>query len=407
MDRLECQFCLKTYPLDLFRPFCPQCGEPMLVFYPRGTRTFAPEKNLSLERWRAFLPLDRISRRLSLGEGNTALVPLDRVGRKWGLPPLFAKNETMNPTQSFKDRGTAVAVQKAVSLGIQRIGTVSTGNMASSTAAYGARAGLRTYVLLKADTTPEKTRSTGVHGAVLVKVKGDYGELFSESYRIGAAHGIYFANSIDPLRIEGYKVTSFELFEQLGNRAPRFVFCPVSSGGHLIGLMQGFLHLQEQKYIRDMPVFVGVQAAGCSPLVRAFVKGSEKFRRVSRPQTIAHAISNAAPPGGNLVLKRIRENGGLLAAVTDQEILHAQRELAELEGIFADPASATVLAAIIKLSRRREIRLRGEAVLIITGSGLKSMETLELQNIGVRRSSIANLEKTLFSRGELLAAGRF
>jgi threonine synthase len=378
----------------------------MLVSYPRGTRTAAPEKILSLEKWKAFLPLDKVNRKLSLGEGNTPLVPLDRVRRKWGLPPLFAKNETMNPTQSFKDRGTAVVVQIAVCHGIQRIGTVSTGNMASSTAAYGSRAGLKTYVLLKADTTQEKIRSAGIHGAVLVKVQGDYGELFAESYRIGARHGIYFANSVDPLRVEGYKVTSFEIYEQLGRRAPQFVYCPVSSGGHLIGLMQGFLDLREQEHIWEMPVFVGVQAAGCSPLVRAFLKGSQKFRRVSRPQTVAHAISNPAPPGGNLVLKGIRENGGWLAGVTDQEILRAQRELAELEGIFADPASATVLAAVIKHSRRREIRLRGEVVLIITGSGLKSMETLENQKIGVRRSSITNLEKTLFPRRELRPAGR-
>ena len=397
MDRLECPFCSIKKPLDVFDPFCPRCGEPMLVFYLRLRRAFYREKGLAIEKYSDFLPLGRIDHRLSLGEGNTPLVPLERLRRKWDLPALFAKNETMNPTQSFKDRGTAVAVQKAASLGIKKIGTVSTGNMAASTAAYGAKAGLRTVVLLKEDSTPEKIRSTGIHGAALFKVKGDYGKLFRESYAIGRKQGIYFMNSVDPLRLEGYKVTGFEIFNQLGDRAPRFVFCPASSGGHLIGLMRAFLDLKDAGLTRDFPVFVGVQAKGCAPLARAFAQGKEKFQRVFKAETVAHAISNPDPPAGNLVLKWIRETGGLVMAVTDQEILTAQKELAELEGIFADPASATTLAGLIKLAGKPAVRLRGEIVLVITGSGLKSMESLKAQNIPVRSVSLSRLEKAIES----------
>jgi threonine synthase len=396
MDRLHCPFCEKEYPLDLFNPFCPECGEPMLISWPRRPGIFSPGGGLSLETFRDFLPLDRIDRKLSLGEGNTPLVPLHRIRKKFGLPAVFAKNETMNPTQSFKDRGTAVVVQKAVSLGIRRIGTVSTGNMASSTAAYGAKAGLETFVFLKEDTTIEKVRSAGIHGAVLVKVKGDYGALFRESYGIGRRHKIYFANSIDPLRVEGYKVTSYEIFRQLGDRAPRTVFCPTSSGGHLIGLMRGFYDLREEGHLTEMPVFVGVQASGCSPLVRAFEQNRARFRRAPRARTIAHAISNPAPPAGNLALKWIRETGGRLVAVTDREILRAQKDLAELEGIYADPASATTLAALIKLSRHQGARFRGDCVLVITGSGLKSMGTLKHQKVTIHHASVENLENKLF-----------
>ncbi len=159
--------------------------------------------------------------------------------------------------------------------------------------------------------------------------------------------------------------------------------------------MRGFSDLRDAGYLREAPDFVGVQAAGCSPLVRAFAQKREIFRRPLRPRTIAHAISNPEPPAGRLALKWIRESGGSFVGVTDAEILRAQRDLAEFEGIFADPASATVLAALVKLSRKEGARFRGESVLIITGSGLKSMETLERQKVGALRAAVTNLGKRL------------
>jgi threonine synthase len=400
MDRLGCLFCGRRFDLNVFDFFCPFCHEPMLVLSPPRKRQFAPDRSLSLEKYQSFLPLAHVDKSLSLGEGDTPLLLLERIREKHRLPLVYAKNETVNPTQSFKDRGTAVAVQKAVGLGIEAIGTVSTGNMAGSTAAYGAKAGLKTVVLLKDDTPPDKVRAAGVYGPVLLKVRGDYAELFARSLEIGRKQGIFFMNSIDPLRIEGYKVTGYEIFQQFGGRVPRFLFVPVSAGGHLLGLMRAFLDLKAEGLTKESPVFVGVQAKGCSPLARAFAGGKTRFSRFRRGETIAHAISNPAPPGGNLVLKLIYENKGLLMAVTDAEILDAQRDLAELEGIFADPASATVLAALIKLSRKQRLNLRDEVVLVITGSGLKSMETLARLNIPVRQVSLSRLEGTLRAIGD-------
>src|SRR4030043_845608 len=201
MDRLECLFCGRKYPLGLFEVFCPECHEPMLVSSTPRKRSMALERSLSLEKYQSFLPLAHVDKTLSRGECNTPLVLLERVRSIHHLPLVYAKNETVNPTQSFKDRGTAVAVQKAVALGIKRIGTVSTGNMAGSTAAYGAKAGLKTVVLLKEDTPEDKIRAAGVFGPVLIKVRGDYGELFARSLEGGGKHGIYFMNSIDPLGI--------------------------------------------------------------------------------------------------------------------------------------------------------------------------------------------------------------
>ncbi|MFZ2053415.1 MAG: threonine synthase [Candidatus Aminicenantales bacterium] len=397
MDRLECLFCGKRYPLDVFRTFCPVCHEPMVVSSTPRRRAFSLDRTLSVEKYQAFLPLAKVDRGLSLGEGDTPLVPLERIRRKYRLPPVYAKNETANPTHSFKDRGTAVAVQKAVAVGIKRIGTVSTGNMAGSTAAYGAKAGLSTIVLLKEDTPRDKALAAGIYGPVLVKVRGDYGSLFSASREIGRKHGVYFMNSVDPLRIEGYKITSYEIFQQLGRRVPRYLFVPVSSGGHMIGLMRAFLDLKQESLAVDLPMFVGVQAKGCSPLARAFAQDRDRYSRFPRPETIAHAISNPSPPGGNLVLKLVREHAGMIMAVTENEIMAAERELAELEGIFADPASATVLAALIRLSRKRKLNLREEVVLVVTGSGLKTIESLERQDIPLHRTSLSRLEKTLES----------
>ena len=395
MENLECIFCQREYPLDIFNPFCPECHEPLLCPSPKKKRKFSLEKTSPLEKFLDFLPLSKINPNLSLGEGNTPLLQLNRLMENFNLPPVFLKNETVNPIACFKDRGTAVAVQKAVSLGIERIGTVSTGNMASSTAAYGAKAGLETYVLLKDDISPDKLLMTSMYNPVLVKVKGDYGELFYESFSLGRKHNIYFMNSVDPFRIEGYKVIGFEIFLQLESRIPRYIFAPVSSGGHLIGLMRAFLDLKKEGFIQHLPIFVGVQAHGCSPIAQAYASGKSEVKRIKKGETIAHSISNPDPPGGNIALKLIRENNGIILDVSDKEILKAQKMLAELEGIFCEPASATTLAGLLKLSGKEKLQADDRIVLVITGSGLKAMNVLEPSRINVREASLSSLERTI------------
>ena len=288
-------------------------------------------------------------------------------------------------------------MQKAVSLGMGRIGTVSTGNMASSTAAYGAKAGLETLVLLKEDTPFEKLLLTGVHNPKLIRVRGDYGELFTKSFSIGRRHNIYFMNSVDPFRIEGYKLTAFEIFLQLDRQIPRFLFVPVSAGGHLAGLIRAFLDLRREGLAPFIPIVVGVQAQGCSPIAQAFASGKVKVERIKKAETIAHAISNPDPPAGNIVLRMIRENKGMIITVSDEEILEAQRILAELEGIFCQPASATVLAGLLKLSKEMKMDKNDPIVLVITGSGLKALESLKSLKTDALDSSLSDLEGTIDS----------
>jgi len=397
MEHLECLFCQKNYPLNLLDPFCPDCQEPLLYHYPPTKRAIHQEKVWPLERYLEFLPQLELNPELSLGEGETPLVRLERIGNKYSLPSLFAKNEALNPTSSFKDRGSVVAVHKAIFEGMTRIGTVSTGNMANSTAAYGAKAGVKTFVLVKEDISRDKLLATAVHNPVLISVKGDYGDLFRKSFVIGQKHRIYFMNSVDPMRVEGYKVTGFEIFVQLDFKVPDYIIVPMSSGGHLIGLMRAFQDLKTHGLSQGIPVFIGVQAHGCSPIAKAFVLGRDKVERIDKGETIAQAITNPDPPGGNIVLKMIRKFKGMIIDVTDQEILEAQRILAASEGLFCMPASATTLAGLLKLAKKREFRSSDRIVLVITGSGVKALDALESSKISVQHTDLSNLEEQIKS----------
>lgn len=397
MESFICTFCAKSYPIDPYQTSCPRCHEPLLYTDSRKKKEFHFKYEHPSEILSDFLPLSSIDTDLTLGEGNTPLICLRNIEKKYKLPSIFAKNETVNPTHSFKDRGTVVAVQKAKSLGFQRIGTVSTGNMAASTAAYGAKAELKTFVLVKEDTTSEKLIATGIYNPVLIKVRGDYGDLFRKSFRLGKENNIYFMNSVDPFRIEGYKATGLEIFLQFNQVIPDFIFVPVSSGGHLIGIIRAFQDLKQYGFSQKSPHFVGIQAEGCSPIASAFRKKKGKVKRIANAETIAHAISNPDPPAGNLLLRMIGERGGEILSVPDEKILEAQRLLAELEGFFVQPASATTLAGLLAFKEQQKLKKDSSVVLILTGSGIKASGTLSLSNIFIQYSSLPDLSKIIKS----------
>ncbi|MFC2165484.1 threonine synthase [Acidobacteriota bacterium] len=397
MEKLECLYCKTIAPMDVFNTFCPKCRDPLLYQYPPKKKEIFHEKLSPLEKFKDFLPLDDIDPKLTLGEGNTPLLKLNRLGKNMGYPFLYVKNEGHNPTGSFKDRGTAVAIQKAKSMGIKKIGTVSTGNMAQSTAAYGAKAGCNSFVLVKEDITEEKLLSTGIYGPVIIKVEGDYGALMSHSYRLGRKNNIYFMNSVDPFRIEGYKAIGLEIFVQLTSSPPQYILAPVSSGGHLIGLMRAFIELKQGGFIDNIPYFIGVQAQGCAPIAAAYASGKNKVQRIEKAQTIAQAITNPDPPGGNLLLKLLREHNGLMLDVSDDEIRDAQQQLAQEEGLFCLPASATVLAGFKKLSTTNKFHKNDRIVLVISGTGLKNLKTLDTNKMNLYHSNLSNLEETIIT----------
>ncbi|AIF69864.1 threonine synthase [Palaeococcus pacificus DY20341] len=364
---LKCTSCGKEYPLRKPCQRC-ECGEPLELELFKGV----PGIGRSIwERFSQFYPFE-LDLEYSLGEGDTPLTKAKRLSKELGVR-LYFKNETLNPTWSFKDRGTFIGIHRALELGFDKIGTVSTGNMAASVAAYGARFGLETFILVSSSIAEEKLKTLAPYGARVIKVHGNYGELYYKSLELGQKKGIYFINSDDPFRVEGYKSISFEIAEEI---APDYVVIPTSSGGLFRGIVKGFLELKESELIDNLPTFVAVQAKGCSPLCRAFNEGKQKIERFENPHTIAHAIENPYPPSGNAVLRLLKELKGLCVAVSDDEILKAQRELAR-EGLFIQPASATGIAALRKLREEGKIKAGARVVSILTGSGLKFLDAVK------------------------------
>lgn len=385
-DRLKCLVCgleFNFVPNDIF---CPGCGHPGLFHSSVAKKAgLKLTGTTALERFAPFLPLKQVRPELSLGEGHTPLLSLanlDSSGR------LLAKLESANPTLSFKDRGSALVVQKALELGWSAVGTVSTGNMASSTAAYAARAGLKCTLLVKKGTSVGALLSSAIFHPLIIEVGGDYGQLFRGSYELGKEFGIYFANSVDPVRLEGYKLTAFELCLQLGH-APDYVYVPVSSGGHFVGLYKGFIEMNQAGYIEKIPVMVGVQAAGCAPMVRAFEAGKNSVSKIQPSETIAHSIANPDPPAGNLVLKLVNDHDGFLTSVTDEDMLLAQKQLARDEGLFVQPESASALAAYFKLRHR----FAGTSVLVLTGQGLKAAHQPQLEGLNHQAADPGELKE--------------
>ena len=378
--RIACTACDYSAPLEEAVHPCPRCGEPVEVRYDRGEIDPAAaiagrgRQQGILSDMAPVLPPFTPAERVSLGEGGTPLIRLANLGRRLGLPNLFLKYEGANPTGSFKDRGTAVALTHAVRLGRTRVGTVSSGNMAASVAAYAARAGLRCHLMVPAHLRPEKVFTIAVYGPDLYRVEGDYSSLYREALALGRERGIFFAVSDDPLRVEGQKTTGYEVVRDLAHLGltPSHVFNPTSSGGHTAGLLKGFEEMLEYGAIARRPAVIAVQPDGCAPIAKAFARGDTRVTRVERPQTRAHAIQNPLPPSGNRVLRALARAGrGAAVAVTDEAMRRAQLALAAEEGLFVQMESAASLSAAEEWRRAGRLNPDDVVVLIGTGSGLK------------------------------------
>ncbi len=391
--QLKCTRCGKRYELHEPRLRCDGCREPLEAVYGALKPEIEGQGSI-LRRFRAFYPFDEVSEDMSLGEGGTPLIRSSVVGKQWGLDCLYFKDEMQNPTWSFKDRGTFCGIQHAVSLGYERIGTVSTGNMAASVAAYGARAGLPTFILVSAGIPAEKIKPIAVYGPHLIRVEGGYHELYDGSLRAGERYDIYFINSDAPFRVEGSKTIAFEICEQMHFRSPDYVIIPVSSGGNFRGILKGFEEFKSAGLIDTVPKLIAVQAEGCAPIAEAFERGKETVERVRDPKTIAHAIENPYPPSGNQVLRKLREHGGLALTVSDEEILEAQGLLTQ-EGIFGQPAACAPLAAAKKLLSGGYLKTGDRIVLLITGAGLKVPSALDHLDFPVISTSIGGLTEAI------------
>lgn len=398
MPNFVCSLCGATYPYGEHRQRCPRDGEPLDIRLESGEEKRQIAGAGLLHRWQQFLPFEQISSDIDLGVGNTPLVKSRRIAEKLGMAGLYFKNEGLNPTGSFKDRGTVVGIQRALDMGFKAVGTVSSGNMAGSMAAFAARAGLNCFIMVSSKILPEKLGPVGIYHPHLTLVEGDYGDLYQQSLRIGEELGIYFIISDDPFRVDGQKTVALEICQQLNWEAPDYIFMPVSSGGNMSGVLKGLRELEERGMIGRRPQVVGVQAEGSSPIAQAFAQGKQTFDRLRSTNTICGAITNPNPPSGNRVLRWL-EGGkyGRVMTVTDEEALAAQRELAEGEGIWAQPDSAVTLAAIRKSLANGSLDPSARVVAILTGNGLKDPSIFKARPVETRQVPLEGLRDLVVS----------
>lgn len=399
---LSCALCGRIHPFTEAHIRCRACGGPLELPLMRAGAiaqhfTMAQGRvggQPLFSRYSSFYPYFPDFGVLDLGEGFTPLLEMPELADDAGADVIFIKNESANPTWSFKDRGTATGVRRALGLGYSSIGTVSSGNMGLSVAAYAARASLRAMVLVAEGIPEEKLAPIAQYGASVIKVRGDYAALYDASLSIGREQGIYFLNSDEPFRVEGYKTLAYEICEQLQYVLPEYVVVPTSAGGHFRGIWKGFLEMRAAGLITRLPRMVCAQAAGCAPIAEAFREGWAHIRRVEHPETVARAICNPYPPSGDAVLQLLYKHNGLALAVTDEEILAAQRELSHC-GLFLQPASAASYAAVKRMGQEGLFSGRERVVCVGTSSGFKTPSILAVQPAAIYEATLESLPDTI------------
>src|SRR6266699_1365225 len=325
-----------------------------------------------IARYHEFLPVGPNTPDVDLHEDSTPLVPNRNIGRALGLSNLYFKYEGLNPTGSFKDRGMVVAVAKALEAGSRVFMCASTGNTSASMAANAARTGARAIVVVPSgEVALNKLSQALMYGAKVVALKGNFDLALEPVRELTSRYPVALMNSVNPNRIEGQKTAAFEIVDELGE-APDYLVLPVGNAGNITAYWKGFREYRAAGRASRLPRMVGAQAEGAAPIVSG--------TPVANPRTVASAIRIGNPASWEGATSARDESGGLIAAVTDTEILSAQIRLAGSEGLFAEPASAAPLALLFRLVRERKIAKDSTTVVVLTGSGLKDPD-VALKNV--------------------------
>ena len=383
LTHLDCTKCDRRYPPDRIWNLC-ECGAPLLARYDleRAAKEMRPG-HLALRapnqwRYREVLPVDDPADRISLGEGFTPLLPAPRLGERMGLPRLFVKDESGNPTGSFKARGLAMAVSMAKALGATEVCLPSAGNAGSALAAYAARGGLKAHVFVPRDIARVFLMETESYGAHVETVDG----LITDAGRICAAqakeHGWYECATLkEPYRVEGKKTMGYELAEQMGWKLPDAILYPTGGGTGLIGMWKAFEELEQMGFIPPgRPRMYAVQAEGCAPIVKAFSEGKEEAPMWEGATTLAHGLRVPKAIGDFLMLKAMRASHGAGIAVSDLEIVQGVKEGAAAEGLFMAPEGGACVAALRKLKASGHLSADDTVVVFNTGTGYKYVENM-------------------------------
>jgi threonine synthase len=381
LERLECSRCHETSSVEGLRGLCETCGGVLLARYSLDSarRSLTPEqlRRRPPNQWRYAEVLPGADRILTLGEGMTPLHRAEFVGRSIGLTNLFIKNESLNPTGSFKDRGMSVAVTMALRFGASRLALPSAGNAGGAAAAYGALAGLPVDLFLPLDTPAPFRLEAVAHGATVHLVDGDISDCGAMVRKGREKQGWFDLSTLrEPYRLEGKKTMGYELAEQFDWKLPDVVVYPTGGGTGLIGMWKAFEELEQIGLLRSSvrPRMVVVQAEGCAPIVQAFERGAEQSTPWPEPRTYAAGLRVPAVIGDRLILQALRESGGTALAVSEDEMARAQLEMARGEGIFPAPEGGATLAAVRRLVATEQIHPDERVVLFNTGSGLKYPE---------------------------------
>ena len=377
---LRCRECGREYPAEPIH-VCEYCFAPLEVVYDYDEirSLISPERIAAGPRsiWRYSDLLPGGEKRVDLGAGLTPLVPAPRLGSELGLHDLWIKNDTVNPTHSFKDRVVSVALTVARDFGFNTAACASTGNLANAVAAHAAHAGMSAYIFIPSDLEQGKIVATAVYGPQLVAVQGTYDDVNRLCSEIAGQYEWAFVNvNIRPYYAEGSKSLAFEIAEQFGWRAPDHVIVPIASGSLLTKIRRGLDELVKVGLLEGHETRIsGAQAEGCSPVATAFKAGEEHVRPV-KPNTIAKSLAIGNPADGYYAIKATRESGGVMESVTDDEIIEGITLLARTEGIFTETAGGVTIATLRKLAERGEVRPDERTVALITGDGLKTIEAL-------------------------------
>lgn len=378
---LACRECGTLYPA-LPIHVCEQCFGPLEVSYDyKAIGAVVSRESIAagpptLWRYKPFLPVEG-DRQVDTHTGFTPLIRADNLGKALGLRNLWIKNDTVNPTFSFKDRPVSIAASKALEFGFDTIACASTGNLAGAVAAHAAKAGLRAFIFIPHDLEPSKVSAASVYGPTVVAVDGTYDDVNRLCSEIGDTYNWAFVNiNVRPYYSEGSKTLAYEVVEQLGWRTPDRVVVPIASGSLFTKIWKGFNEWLAMGLAEGgRPKMVGAQAEGCSPVVRAYRDKTLNVQPV-RPHTIAKSLAIGNPADGYYSLKIIRESGGVAESVDDEEIVEAIKLLARTEGIFSETAGGVTVGVLKKLAAAGRVDPDEVIVIYVTGNGLKTQEAL-------------------------------
>ena len=405
---MVCIECGKAH--DMSRPAyaCASCGNLLEIrldprtALDRVSKSDMRKRALSVWKYKELIPIGVSSPPISMFEGGTPLIHCTRLGSEYGLKHLHVKFDGTNPTGSFKDRGMTVGITKAKELGMKRVTCASTGNTSASLAAYAGRAGLECVVLIpEGQVALGKLAQAMMHGATVVSIKGNFDQALDVVMKSSEKLGMYVLNSVNPFRIEGQKTAAYEICDQLDGTSPEFLYIPVGNGGNSAAYWKGFAEFEALGLTSGLPMIRGIQAEGAAPIAKMFSSGTQTLEPVNRPDTVATAIRIGNPANWKKTVRAIKESGGKASTVSDQEILSAQKSLAKLEGIFAEPAGAAALAGILKDLEDGALDASSHVVCISTGHGLKDPDIAVSQS-----SKPRTIEPTIDALSALLEGVR-